>query len=77
MRHKRVVVTQYGGPEVITTTEEDIPTPKAGEVRVKVLARVLVCLTSWRARASIPKRRRCPTRRVGISLEQSNNWVKA
>jgi NADPH2:quinone reductase len=38
MRYKRVVVTQYGGPEVITTTEEDIPTPTAGEVRVKVLA---------------------------------------
>jgi NADPH2:quinone reductase len=38
MRYKRVVVTQYGGPEVITTTEEEIPTPKAREVRVKVLA---------------------------------------
>lgn len=38
MRHTRVVVTRYGGPEVITTIEEDIPTPKAGEVRVKVLA---------------------------------------
>jgi len=38
MRHKRVVVTHYGGPEVITTIEENIPTPKVGEVRVKVLA---------------------------------------
>ena len=38
MRHKRVVVTHYGGPEVITVTEEEIPIPKAGEVRVKVLA---------------------------------------
>jgi NADPH:quinone reductase-like Zn-dependent oxidoreductase len=38
MRHKRVVVTYYGGPEVITVIEEDIPTPKVGEVRVKVLA---------------------------------------
>ncbi len=37
MLHKRVVVHQYGGPEVITTLEEEIPTPKAGEVRVKVL----------------------------------------
>ena len=34
----RVVVAQYGGPEVITTIEEEIPRPKAGEVRVKVLA---------------------------------------
>lgn len=38
MRHRRVVVTHYGGPDVITVIEEDIPTPKAGEVRVKVLA---------------------------------------
>jgi NADPH2:quinone reductase len=38
MRHMRVVVTHYGGPEVITTIEEDIPIPKAAEVRVKVLA---------------------------------------
>jgi NADPH2:quinone reductase len=38
MRHARVVVTHYGGPEVITVIEEDIPTPKAGAVRVKVLA---------------------------------------
>src|SRR5215471_792429 len=38
MRHTRVVVAHYGGPEVITTIEEDVPTPKAGEVRVKVLA---------------------------------------
>lgn len=38
MRHTRVVVAHYGGPEVITTIEEDIPTPKAGEIRVKVLA---------------------------------------
>jgi NADPH:quinone reductase-like Zn-dependent oxidoreductase len=38
MRHKRIVVTRYGGPEVITLIEEDIPVPNAGEVRVKVLA---------------------------------------
>jgi hypothetical protein len=38
MRHKRVVVTRYGGPEVIAIIEEEIPNPKAGEVRVKVLA---------------------------------------
>jgi NADPH2:quinone reductase len=38
MPHTRVVVPHYGGPEVITVIEEDIPTPNAGEVRVKVLA---------------------------------------
>ena len=38
MQNKRVVVSRYGGPEVITTVEEDIPEPKSGEVRMKVLA---------------------------------------
>jgi NADPH2:quinone reductase len=38
MRHKRVIVTRYGGPEVMTVVEEHIPAPKADEVRVKVLA---------------------------------------
>ena len=38
MRHKRVVVTRYGGPEVITVIEEDVPDPTVGQVRVKVLS---------------------------------------
>ncbi len=38
MKHHRVVVTQHGGPDVLQTIEEDIPEPKAGEVRVKVQA---------------------------------------
>jgi hypothetical protein len=38
MRHRRVVVPRSGGPEVITSIEEDIPTPNSGEVRVKVLS---------------------------------------
>jgi len=38
MRQKRVVVTHYGGPEVVTVIEEDVPTPKSGEVRVRVSA---------------------------------------
>src|SRR5215831_18834687 len=38
MRHKQIVATRYGGPEVITLIEADTPAPKEGEVRVKVLA---------------------------------------
>ena len=38
MRYKRVLITRYGGPDVITAIDEDIPDPRAGEVRVKVLA---------------------------------------
>ncbi|MGD8998588.1 MAG: alcohol dehydrogenase catalytic domain-containing protein, partial [Anaerolineae bacterium] len=38
MKHRRIVVTQHGGPEVLQAVEEDLPEPRAGEVRVQVLA---------------------------------------
>ena len=38
MRQTKVVVTRYGGPEVITVTEQECPVPVPGEIRVKVLA---------------------------------------
>jgi NADPH2:quinone reductase len=33
-----VVVTEYGGPEVLRAAEAELPEPQAGEVRVQVLA---------------------------------------
>ena len=38
MRHTRISVTHYGGPEVVEVLEEERPEPRRGEVRVKVLA---------------------------------------
>jgi NADPH:quinone reductase-like Zn-dependent oxidoreductase len=38
MRHTRIIVTHYGGPDAIRVVEEECPEPKAGEVRVRVLA---------------------------------------
>jgi NADPH:quinone reductase-like Zn-dependent oxidoreductase len=38
MKHHRVVVPQYGGPDVLQVVEEDVPEPGAGEVRVQMLA---------------------------------------
>lgn len=38
MRHQRIVVSQYGGAEVLHLIEEEVPAPRAGEVRVKVQA---------------------------------------
>ena len=38
MRHTRIIVTRYGGPEELRVVEEECPEPKEGEVRVKVLA---------------------------------------
>ena len=37
-KHHRVVVRQHGEPDVLQVVEEDLPEPRAGEVRVKVLA---------------------------------------
>src|SRR5215475_14276767 len=38
MRHKRIIVTHYGGPDALRVVEEECPEPKDGEVRVSVLA---------------------------------------
>ncbi len=39
MSYKKVILNEFGGPEVLqVVTEENLPEPGAGEVRVKVLA---------------------------------------
>jgi NADPH:quinone reductase len=38
MRHTRIIVTHYGGPDALRVVEEECPEPKDGEVRVKVRA---------------------------------------
>jgi len=38
MRHTRIIVTRYGGPDALQVVEEECPEPKQGEVRVRVLA---------------------------------------
>ncbi|QBY55030.1 medium chain dehydrogenase/reductase family protein [Cupriavidus oxalaticus] len=38
MKHMRIIVTNYGGPDALHVVEEECPEPKAGEVRVRVLA---------------------------------------
>ena len=38
MRHTRIIVTHYGGPEELRVVEEECPEPKGGEARVRVLA---------------------------------------
>ena len=38
MKNKRIIVTRYGGPDVLRVVEEELPEPKKGEVRVRVLA---------------------------------------
>src|SRR5512147_634152 len=38
MRHTRIIVTHYGGPDALRVVEEERPEPKDGEARVRVLA---------------------------------------
>src|SRR5262245_53949120 len=38
VKHTRIVVKHYGGPDELRVVEEECPEPKAGEVRVSVLA---------------------------------------
>ena len=38
MKHTRIIVTDYGGPDALQVIEEERPEPRDGEVRVKVLA---------------------------------------
>ena len=38
VKHTRIIVTRYGGPDALQVIEEEIPQPHRGEVRVKVLA---------------------------------------
>jgi len=38
MKHTRIIVDHYGGPDELRVVEEDCPEPQHGEVRVRVLA---------------------------------------
>lgn len=38
MKYKRIIVTQYGGPDTLQVVEEECPEPKEGEVLVKISA---------------------------------------
>jgi NADPH2:quinone reductase len=38
MKHTRIIVTHYGGPDELRVVEEERPEPKHGQVRVRVLS---------------------------------------
>ena len=38
MKHTRIIVTHYGGPDALQVIEADCPEPKNDEVRIRVLA---------------------------------------
>jgi NADPH:quinone reductase len=68
LKHTRIIVTHYGGPDALQVVEEDIPEPQDGEVRVKVRA-AGVSLPDIMAREGfIPRRLWCPSHQDGIWL---------
>jgi NADPH2:quinone reductase len=38
VKHTRIIVTHYGGPDALEVLEEECPEPKSDEARVRVLA---------------------------------------
>src|SRR6185503_11693326 len=52
MKHTRIIVTRYGGPDALQVIEEERPEPKRGEVQVRVLA-AGVCLPDLMMREGI------------------------
>src|SRR5438552_1961113 len=52
MKHTRIIVTHYGGPDALQVVEEECPEPKDGEVRVGVVA-AGVCLADLLVREGV------------------------
>ena len=55
MGYQRVVITRFGGPEVLKMIEEtELPEPKPGEARVKVLATSAAFTDVWIRKGTYP-----------------------
>ena len=55
MGYKRVIITEFGGPEVLKMIEETkLPEPKSGEVRVKVLVTSAAFTDVWIRKGTYP-----------------------
>ena len=60
MKYQRIIVRHYGGPEQLLVVEEEVPEPRRGEVRIKVLT-AGVCLPDIMMREGIhPETPRLP-----------------
>jgi NADPH:quinone reductase-like Zn-dependent oxidoreductase len=66
VKHTRIIVTHYGGPNTLHVIQEECPEPKRGEVRVRVLA-AGVALPDLMMREGLhPETPRLPSLRGGI-----------
>lgn len=69
MGYKRVVITKFGGPEVLKLVEEtSLPEPKAGEVRVKVLVTSAAFTDVWIRKGTYPNVKEKPPFSPGYDM---------
>ena len=68
MRHTRIIVTHYGGPDALQVVEEECPEPKDGEVRVRVLAAGVSYADLLMREGVHPETPRVPSRQGGTWL---------
>jgi NADPH:quinone reductase len=71
MKHARIVVTLYGGPDALQVVEEEAPEPRPGEVRLRVLAAGVSLPDVLAREACIPRPPGPPSRRGGTWLVTS------
>jgi NADPH:quinone reductase-like Zn-dependent oxidoreductase len=69
MGYKRVVITEFGGPEVLKLIEETtLPEPKPGEVRVKVLVTSAAFTDVWIRKGTYPNVKEKPPFSPGYDM---------
>lgn len=71
---KRIVVAHYGGPETLQVIEEPCVEPKAGEVRVRVLA-AGVALPDVLAREGIHPRNAKSALYAGVGSDRGGGTI--
>ncbi len=77
MKYKQVVVTRHGSPEVLQVVEKPLPEPRAGEVRVEVLAAGVSAFDLiYRRWGRLPGSPPCHLLWVRISLAKWTSWAK-
>ena len=54
MKYKCVVITRYGGPEVLQVVEDELPEPQTGQVRVKILASGIAATDTMLRQNNVP-----------------------
>lgn len=69
MSYKRVIITKFGGPEVLKLIEEtNLLEPKSGEVRIKVLVTSAAFTDTWIRKGTYPDVKEKPPFSLGYDM---------